>query len=71
MNVFIKNHPSLNVKLVRNILKADLSIQTIAALDKINVSDVIIMSQKDKSISKEEMNNYNIIFIEDIMSRIQ
>lgn len=71
MNVFIKNHPALNVKLVRNILKADLSIQTIAALDKINVSDVIIMSQKDKSISKEEMNNYNIIFIEDIMSRIQ
>ena len=37
MNVFIKNHPALNVKLVRNILKADLSIQTIAALDKINV----------------------------------
>lgn len=71
MTVFIKKHPALNVKLVRNILKTDLSIQTITALDKINVSDVIIMSQKDKSLSKEEMNNYNIIFIEDVVGRIQ
>lgn len=71
MTVFIKKHPALNVKLVRNILKEDLSIQTITAPDKINVSDVIIMSQKDKSLSKEEMNNYNIIFLEDVVGRIQ
>ena len=71
MTVFIKKHPALNVNLVRNILKEDLSIQTITAPDKINVSDVIIMSQKDKSLSKEEMNNYNIIFLEDVVCRIQ
>lgn len=71
MTVFIKKHPALNVKLVRNILKEDLSIQTITAPDKTNVSDVIIMSQKDKSLSKEEMNNYNILFLEDVVGRIQ
>lgn len=70
MTVFIKKHPALNVKLVRNILRQNLSIQIITNPDKVDTSDVIIMSNKDKSFSDEDRNNYNIVHVEDVINKI-